>query len=67
MTRCPHRRTGLYKIPFVVGERASYHIAQLCLDCGANARGRGVWVPRREVADADRLPVRPRRPKGGAA
>jgi hypothetical protein len=67
MTPCPHRRTELFRLPFVVGDRHSYHVVELCQDCRRNVRGAGQWVPRSQVPDADRLPVLPRRRKGGAA
>jgi len=59
---CQHSPRGYYRLPFRVG--SGYHVAELCRDCGANVRGPGVWVSRREiVGDPDQLPVAPARSK----
>ncbi len=52
---CQHPRTQLYRRPHAGGE----HVVELCQDCGVNVRGRGRWVPRREVPDPAALPLAP--------
>ena len=52
---CQHPRTRFYRRPHARGE----HLVELCLDCRANVRGPGAWVPRREVADPQALPLVP--------
>jgi hypothetical protein len=47
---CPHLRRQLGRVVFANG---TTHRMERCLDCGHNARGAGVWVPRGEHAAAD--------------
>jgi hypothetical protein len=59
---CSHLRRQLYRQPFIRRDSSpGEHIVEKCLDCGANARGPGVFVPRAEVADPSALPVLPGR------
>lgn len=58
---CRHTRRQLYRKDFASG--TGYHVVELCLDCGRNARGPGVWVARFEAPDPDALP---RLPAGGS-
>ena len=52
--RCHHPRPSYFRVLFRIG--TGYHIALLCIDCGMNLRGPGVWVPRREIqGDPDAL------------
>lgn len=51
---CPHKQTAFYRHPMNDGR---YHIAEHCVECGANVRGAGKWVPAREVAAPWTLPV----------
>jgi hypothetical protein len=60
-TSCRHDNTQIYRQPFADGGGA--HLIELCLDCGANPRGPGRWVPRSEAItrglDPDALPIAP--------
>ncbi len=38
---CPHKQTGYMR---VIGKDGRTHIAEVCRDCGGNARGAGQWV-----------------------
>ena len=54
---CPHLRRQLGRVVFADG---STHRVEMCLDCGHNARGPGVWVAKSEhyesVDDLQLLP-----------
>ena len=50
---CEHKGKYLAKVLFPGG----FHVGEFCSVCGKNVRGPGVWVPRREVPNADILPV----------
>jgi hypothetical protein len=64
--RCPHMRKQFGRVLCADGRT---QVLESCLDCGANARGPGVWVPRSElrtppedlplVADYRRRPAPP--------
>jgi hypothetical protein len=60
--RCTHPSTRLYKRPFNRVGASDFHVIELCLTCGRNARGPGRWVPRAEVPNADALPELPQAP-----
>jgi hypothetical protein len=55
MTGCGHNASSFFRIPWRRGH--GFHVAELCIACGANVRGSGIWVPGREVKDSDLLPV----------
>jgi hypothetical protein len=56
---CPHRSRAYYRQPWASG--GGFHVVEACVNCGANVRGAGRWVPRSEVLalglDAARLPL----------
>lgn len=55
--RCSHPETALFRHPFA-SSPDSFHVAEHCLKCGANVRGKGAWVPRSEVeGDPAALPA----------
>jgi hypothetical protein len=45
--RCRHERSQFVRVVIADGRT---QIMERCLDCGANARGLGRWVPRAELA-----------------
>lgn len=53
--RCRHPRRQFMR---VVARNGVTHVAEVCRDCKANARGPGRWVPRSEVpVSAAELPL----------
>jgi hypothetical protein len=44
--RCTHERTRLGQ---VIARNGIVHVEEQCLDCGANVRGPGHWVPHGEI------------------
>jgi hypothetical protein len=52
---CLHPRTRLVR---VICRDGRTHIMEECLDCGGNARGSAIWVPRSSVpVDPESLPI----------
>lgn len=54
---CPHVRKGLFRQQIADGR---FQVREMCLECGENPRGSGVWVPQRELrVPLEDLPLLP--------
>ena len=51
---CEHRIVGTFKQTWENGK--GYHRVERCLDCGANVRGPGIWVPKDQCEHLEPLP-----------
>lgn len=41
----------------VICRNGMEHFAELCVECGKNIRGPGVWVPKSQVSCPDKVPI----------
>jgi hypothetical protein len=59
--RCPHPYRTFFKVCFTKQGRAEFVVGEYCRTCWKNVRGKGLWVPFREVADLDSVVPLPSR------